>query len=981
MSEEIAHSSDNIIVIKDLLKEYSFNKQVLTAVCIPSLKIKKGLFTGLVGSDGAGKTTLLRMIAGLMPVTSGKILIDETDPSTKNSKLHKILSYMPQQFGLYEDLTVIENLNLYADLRGLNYVNRKQKIEYLLDVTKLNKFADRLTGALSGGMKQKLSLASVILGDPEILLLDEPSVGVDPVSRKELWDIVKKLVSNGMSVVWATSYFYEAESCDDVVVIDEGKVIYSGNPQKIISTMPGRCISLNVIDSNNKRNILQQTLKIPCVMDGVIQGDSVRLLLQKKENITNFEVFEGVSSTVLVNPCFQDVFVDLIGGFPKKDDNPINLKNINNSGEKLDYTIEVNNLTKTFGSFKAVDDISFKVKAGEIFCLLGPNGAGKSTTFKMMCGLLSPTSGDASILGIDLQKNPYLARQNIGYMAQKFSLFRDLTVEQNLEFFSGIYGLSYKQSKIKIAEMLDTFDLEQYKKTKTENIPLGFKQRLSLACAIIHEPSILFLDEPTSGVDLFARRDFWRRINELAQNKITIIVTTHFMEEAEFSDRISFIASGKVIASGSPDQLKNLVKNEKLPNPTMEDAFFNLTSNYEKEKNSSDLVKANILKSSNYNIEQYIKISASLKRLLALSKKEFHQIIRDPSYIVIAFILPIVMLFLYGYGINLDSSKIRLGVIMNSISSDAQSLKQSFDKSSYIDAITLSNVNDAKKEITTGNIKGFVNIQSDFIKNLKEQKSPANMQIVTDGSEPNTAKFVNIYSNGIFNEWLSSLHLNLDRSLTPKINIDSYVWYNSAAISRYFLVPGSISIIMTVIGAILTSLVVAREWERGTMELLLSTSISKMEFILSKLIPYYFLGIIAMALCTFLAITVLNVPFRGSYFILFVETTLFLGGALGLGLLISTAIHNQLGAAQMALNLAYFPAVMFSGYAFEIKSMPSAIQALTYAFPARYLVSCLQTLFLAGTAPMFLIKNGAFLLLNAMIFLLLTYKLTKQKLY
>lgn len=977
--------SDFAITLDNVGKKFTSKEGDVIALRSTSASIIRGKITGLVGPDGAGKTTLMRLMAGLLTLTDGTITVENLNPQDPATAVKSILGYMPQKFGLYEDLTVIENMNLYADLRGVLADTRVAEFEDLLKFTDLKRFVDRPAGKLSGGMKQKLGLSCALLGKPKILLLDEPSVGVDPVSRRELWKIVNALVEKGMTVIWSTSYLDEAERCHEVLLMNEGVLVYSGTPQALTQKMEGRSIEVQHIEGNH-RLVLQRALRSKEVIDGVIQGKNVRLVLREKNKKPILEILDAGPNAILtlVRPRFEDAFIDILGGGPGGDSvlsavmKPVELL------ASASAVIEAVSLTKMFGDFAAADDISFKVKKGEIFGLLGPNGAGKSTTFKMMCGLLTPTLGVAKVLGIDLHESASEARQQLGYMAQKFSLYGDLSVQQNLQFFSGIYGLRGEIQATKIAEMVDAFDLKQYLVVKTNDIPLGFKQRLALACAIMHEPAILFLDEPTSGVDPITRREFWTHINGLVEKGVTVMVTTHFMEEAEYCDRVGLVYRGKFIAAGTPDELKDLVITKDLPEPTMEDAFVNLIIKNDKE-NKRDVMEGELaapvgLRKSN-TINNYIAAHAPLRRTVALCMKEFYQIVRDPSSIMIAFVLPIVMLFIFGYGINLDSSKIHMGVVLKDLNPEARRFENAFFNSPFISAEHFNNTADAEKKLIVGKIRGFVVIQSDFSKRLAAPNQIAPIEIITDGSEPNTANFVTSYATGAWQVWQ---RLRYDEGSGAEnsnlIEVQPRYWFNSAAISRFFIVPGSISIIMTVIGALLTSLVVAREWERGTMEALLSTSITRLEFLISKLVPYYVLGVFSMTICTVLAITILGVPFRGSLFLLFILTSLFLGSALGLGLLLSTAIRNQFNAAQASLNIAFLPAMMLSGFVYEISTMPIAVQAFSYLISARYFVETLQTLFLAGNIGLLLFKDALFLFGSALLFLGFTYKLTRSRL-
>lgn len=481
-----------------------------------TLNIEKGKITGIIGPDGSGKTTLIRLIAGLLIPSGGGIKTLDLDSVSQKDLIKNKIGYMPQKFGLYEDLSVIQNLNLYADLKGLGKEEKVKTFDRLLKMSDLEKFQDRLAGDLSGGMKQKLGLSCSLLGTPELLLLDEPSVGVDPISRRELMKIVRELKDTGMTVVWSTAYLDEALSFDDCVVLNEGKVIYNGKPHELSPESAG----------------------------------------------------------------FEDKVIELMGGCalpPSKLAEKFELK-----GDGPEFVIEAVDLVKKYGDFYAVKKNTFRIEKGEIFGLLGPNGAGKSTSFKMMCGLATPTSGTARIMGQDILKNPSKARSYLGYMAQKFSLYGDLSVMENLRFFAGVYGLGIFKRKEKIDEIIDIFHFKKYLNQNSKELPLGYKQRLSLACAVMHNPPVLFLDEPTSGVDPITRKEFWHHIRSLAKKGVTIMVTTHFMDEAEFCDRISLFYQGEAIATGSPTELKNMVG----PNVTMEDAFIGLIQKRDSEVNN-----------------------------------------------------------------------------------------------------------------------------------------------------------------------------------------------------------------------------------------------------------------------------------------------------------------------------------------------------------------------------------------------------------
>jgi len=562
-----------------------FAKEDIAALQDVSWRMDKGIFLGLVGPDGAGKTTLLRIIAGLMHPTEGSVRVLGHDPIKEGPKVRDVLGYMPQKFGLYEDLSVIENLNLNADLRGINGEQRRESFSQLLEFTDLARFKSRRAGALSGGMKQKLGLACALLSKPKLLLLDEPSVGVDPISRRELWKMVDQLVEGGMGVVWSTAYLDEAEVCEEVLLLNKGEALFQGPPKELADTVADRAFRIKGV-AQRRRRTLSKLLDHPAVSDGVIEGANLRVVLREDHDQQELQDALPESAEIeSIQPRFEDAFIDRLGGGPGGKSVLAEQMEAKDMGH--DAVVEAKDLSKRYGDFYATKEVSFAIKPGEIFGLLGPNGAGKSTTFKMMCGLSQPTEGQALVMGMSLQHAGGKARRRIGYMAQKFSLYGNLSVRQNLDFFSGAYGLSGKHQRKQVELMIDLFDLDRYLKASPDGLPLGFKQRLALACAVMHEPEILFLDEPTSGVDPVTRREFWTHIYGLTAKGVTVMVTTHFMDEAEYCDRIGFIYRGQLIALGEPDALKKQAATDAHPSPTMEDTFVELIHRQEQQQEAA----------------------------------------------------------------------------------------------------------------------------------------------------------------------------------------------------------------------------------------------------------------------------------------------------------------------------------------------------------------------------------------------------------
>ncbi len=543
-----------------------------------SIEVRAGELTALVGPDGAGKTTLIRLMAGLLVADGGSLRVLGFDPASDPQSIQDRIGYMPQKFGLYEDLTVQENLDLYADLHGVSAQERSQRYPQLMQMTDLGRFTGRLAGRLSGGMKQKLGLACALVRAPELLLLDEPTVGVDPLSRRELWVIVEHLVhGQGLTVLTSTSYLDEAEKAARVLVLHRGKSLAQTEPAAVTRAAAGRTMLLDPGSGPDARSLQARLLDDPEVIDAVPEGGLVRVV-SSGEPAPERDRIAGLAPRP-VEPRFEDGFMVLLREIePHETGVDIRLPRPPAAAE-AGAVVEVRDLVKRFGDFTAVDHVSFKVRRGEIFGLLGPNGAGKTTTFRMLCGLSPPSGGELRVAGVDVGSAGAAARARVGYVAQKFSLYGALTVTENLEFFASAYGLRGAVRRERIEWTLRQFELAGHARTASGELPGGFKQRLAMGAALLHEPDILFLDEPTSGADPLARRAFWRRITALAEQGVTIIVTTHFMQEAEYCDRIAIMDGGRVLAEGSPAQIRRLGPTGGGGQPSMEDAFIAVVEN------------------------------------------------------------------------------------------------------------------------------------------------------------------------------------------------------------------------------------------------------------------------------------------------------------------------------------------------------------------------------------------------------------------
>ncbi len=541
-----------------------------------SIEVASGALVALVGPDGAGKTTLMRLITGLLRADSGELDVLGVKVAEHPAEIQARTGYMPQKFGLYEDLSVQENLDLYADLHGVAREERAQRYARLMRMTALEPFTERLAGRLSGGMKQKLGLACALVRSPELLLLDEPTVGVDPLSRRELWAIILGLVEkDGLTVLLSTTSMDEAARCHRVTVLHEGRLLANGPPETLSRLADGRTFRAHPAPGQPARLLQAQLIDRADILDAVPEGGHARFVTagahQAASAVAQLLPEAGVRPTP---PRLEDGFMVLLGRQrdARKAQAPIELERPpeRRSGE---VAVRVNDLVRRFGRFTAVDRVSFEVRRGEVFGLLGPNGAGKTTTFRMLCGLLPATSGTLEIAGTDLRAARDSARRRLGYVAQKFSLYGQLAVAENLEFFASAYGLAGPAKRKRIEWALRQFDLRGFARVPAGQIPGGYQRRLAMAAALLHEPEILFLDEPTSGTDPLARREFWRGMTGLVEQGVTVIVTTHFMEEAEYCDHIVIQDAGRVLARGTPAEVRARAKPAAGPDATMEDAF------------------------------------------------------------------------------------------------------------------------------------------------------------------------------------------------------------------------------------------------------------------------------------------------------------------------------------------------------------------------------------------------------------------------
>ncbi|MFV3308102.1 ATP-binding cassette domain-containing protein [Pseudomonas sp. NY15181] len=584
------HNEGPVIRAEGLAKQFLVKESGKTVQALKdiSLDIPRGQLTALVGPDGAGKTTFLRLVAGLLQANAGSLTVLNLDVHAHPQQVQDRISYMPQRFGLYEDLSVQENLDLYADLHGVPHGQREERYRRLLEMTDLARFTERPAGKLSGGMKQKLGLACTLVRSPDLLLLDEPTVGVDPLSRRELWEIIQQLIEQEqLSVLVSTSYMDEAERCAEVFLLHQGQLMAKGDPASIRQHADNLCFIATPPQEQPARTLQARLLEDhQNIVDAVPQSGEVRFIRQPGADPSKLERLLDGAPVRPVEARLEDGFMFLLRA--RSDAEAVDMESLKTGTQRHEdgdeAVIEVKDLVRRFGDFTAVASTSFSVRRGEIFGLLGPNGAGKTTTFRMLCGLLPATSGTLQVAGVNLRHARAQARRKVGYVSQKFSLYGNLSVAENLRFFGGAYGLIGKRLSQRMDAVSRQFDLAGQEDAPSGQLPGGFKQRLAMAVGLLHEPEILFLDEPTSGADPLARRGFWQRITALAASGTTIIITTHFMEEAEYCDRIVIQDAGRLLAMGTPREVREQAggKDSTL---NMEQAFIEIVeSNREQAK-------------------------------------------------------------------------------------------------------------------------------------------------------------------------------------------------------------------------------------------------------------------------------------------------------------------------------------------------------------------------------------------------------------
>ncbi|WP_138934423.1 ribosome-associated ATPase/putative transporter RbbA [Roseovarius arcticus] len=839
-----------------------------------TLDIPAGCMAGLIGPDGVGKSTLLALVAGVRRLQTGNVRVldgDIRDRRHLKACNHRV-AYMPQGLGrnLYPTLTVAENLDFFGRLFAQSQAERQARIADLLSATGLDPFPDRPAGKLSGGMKQKLSLCSALIHDPDLLILDEPTTGVDPLSRQQFWDLIDHIRGQRpeMSVIVATAYMEEAERFDWLAAMSGGKVMATGTPAEI------------------RQKVDQPTM----------ERAFIALLPE--------ELRRGHRDVVV--PPRPDT-----GGPP---------------------AIEAKDLTRKFGDFVAVDAVNFEIERGEIFGFLGSNGCGKTTTMKMLTGLLPATSGQALLFGETLDAGDMRTRQRVGYMSQSFSLYSELTVRQNLDLHADLYQLPTAKRAGRVKQMLDTFELIAVEGERPDALPLGIRQRLQLAVAVIHSPEILILDEPTSGVDPVARDAFWQHLIALSRDHdVTIFVSTHFMNEAERCDRISLMHAGRVLTVGTPTEIAKAKNTDSLS-----DAFVSYLEDAVDDVVPSGGVDAPQIPPAPALRGPAGPSGGSLARMWAFARRETMEILRDRLRLTFAFLGPIILMLTFGYGISFDVTDLPYAVLDQDQSAESRTLLEAFSGSRYFEERSpATSAAELESRLRSAEIAIAIQIPPDFGRSLLRGDIPE-VRAAIDAAMPFRAETTRGYLAGLAVSYMAdqSERTYGEAIDTSGANVVTRFRYNQGFKSVVAMVPSVIMLMLVLIPSMMAAMGVVREKETGSIANFRSTPVTRAEFLLGKQLPYVVIAMLSFVSLLVVAYGVFSVPVKGSGVALLVGTFLYVFATTGFGVLISTFTKTQVAATFAAAIIAIIPAVNFSGLLVPVSSLSGSGRLIGLSFPS-----------------------------------------------
>ncbi|RBP32661.1 ribosome-dependent ATPase [Marinobacter pelagius] len=861
--------------------------QALTDI---SIEMPAGCMVGLIGPDGAGKSTLLGLIAGARKLQAGSVEVLGGDIGRQQfrNRLAPRIAYMPQGLGgnLYHTLTVDENIGFFADLFGLTGERRKQQINRLLEATGLLPFRDRPAGKLSGGMKQKLGLCCALIHRPDLLILDEPTTGVDPLSRARFWDLIDRIRAqqSGMSVLVATAYMEEAERYDWLAAMDDGAILATGSPDE---------------------------------------------LRERTSTRTLDEAFIVLSSGKGPDKA----------GNEKEAEPPLTAAETRETGTIP--AIEANHLTLRFGDFTAVKDVSFSISRGEIFGFLGSNGCGKTTTMKMLTGLLPPSEGDVSLFGKPLDAKDLGTRQRVGYMSQGFSLYGELTVRQNLELHARLFHLPEEQIAVRVDDLAAEFGLAEVLDQLASHLPLGVRQRLSLAVAVVHRPDLLILDEPTSGVDPGARNQFWSLLFRLSrEDGVTIFISTHFMNEGERCDRISLMHAGEVLASDKPEVLIRRAGEQ-----TLEGAFMRTL---EAATGTDDIGSGAMLTDEHENEPDYRWFS--VRRLWAYGHREARELIRDPIRMAFAFIGSALLMLILGYGITLDVEDLSFAVLDQDQSPQSRDYVTAFSGSRYfIERPPIADMAELEQRMRSGELSLALVIPPGYGRDLKRGQD-TEIGVWVDGAMPFRGETIKGYVEGIHYSYFKELVKRTYGTIPTlsRVSIEVRYRYNQDFRSLDAMVPAVIPILLIFIPSILMALGIVREKELGSITNLYVTPVTRLEFLLGKQIPYIVFSMISYVSLVMLAVWVFEVPLKGGLWALSLGALLYIIVTTGLGQVISAFASTQIAALAATAIITLLPTVQFSGLTEPVSSQEGVGAIIGQFWPATWFLQVSRGVFTKG---------------------------------
>ena len=852
-----------------------------------SVEIPAGCRVGLIGPDGVGKSSLLSLISGSRAIQSGSVYVLDGDMGSKRHRdiVCPKIAYMPQGLGknLYPTLSVEENLQFFGRLFGHNAQERRRRIDELTKSTGMYKFLDRPAGKLSGGMKQKLGLCCALIHDPDLLILDEPTTGVDPLARAQFWDLIDRirLERPSMSVIVATAYMDEAQRFDWLIAMDDGKILQMDTPDAI----------------------LKQT-----------NSDSL-----------------------------ETAFIRLLPEEKRKNHKPVVITPYE-TGEDQQIAIEAKDLTKKFGNFVAVDHVNFRIRQGEIFGFLGSNGCGKSTTMKMLTGLLDASEGKAWLFGKEVDPKDINTRRRVGYMSQAFSLYSELTVFQNLELHARLFHVPEEKRDARVQEMVERFGLKDVTDSLPENLPLGIRQRLSLAVAMVHQPELLILDEPTSGVDPIARDGFWRLLIELSRrDKVTIFISTHFMNEAERCDRMSLMHAGKVLISDTPAKITESKQADTLeqafieylidagagddvPVMTAEEMQAITPQEPEKDEQSDD---------GKFKLNHYF----SPGRLVSYMWQETLELRRDPVRASLALFGSLILMFVIGFGISMDVEDLSFAVLDRDRTGLSENYTLNIAGSRYfIEKDPLTDYDEMDRRMRSGEISLAIEIPSGFARDVQRGRD-VKIGMWVDGSMPQRAETIKGYILGMHRGWLlEQAKYKLGVDLPQNINIETRFRYNPDVKSLPAIVPATIPILLLTIPSILAALSIVKEKELGSIINLYVTPVTRSEFIIGKQIPYIVLAMLNYLLMVGLSILVFEVPIKGGFLTLTASIFVYCIISTGIGLLASVFTKSQIAAIFLTLIITLLPATQYSGMLTPVSSLEGMGHTIGQFFPTSHML-------------------------------------------